>query len=114
MSTSHKLTAPKVRVLVENSAGEALTEYTVQTDNRDMVRWDLLRSRKNWPTAKDAPMLLMSVLAWHAIKRSGETTDDVETYLDKIVDVTPVDEDGQALDPTNAEAGEEVAADSLA
>lgn len=107
MSNEHKLTAPRVRVLVEREPGSTdYLEYVVQTDNRDMVRWDLLRARKQWPSTKEAPMLLMSVLAWHALKRAGETSDDVEAYLDKIVDVSPVDEDGQELDPATAEEGD--------
>lgn len=109
----HKLTAPRVRVLVETDpASPDLTEYTVQTDNRDMVRYDLMRARKNWPTQREAPILFMSAVAWHALKRSGETADDVETYLDKIVEITPVDEDGNPVGVEDAE--ETQSADSLA
>ena len=96
------LTSPRLKVLVEESPGAPYTEYIVQTDNRDAVRFDLIRERKGWPKATDAPMVWMSVLAWHAIKRSGATTDDVETYLDKIVDLVAVDENNEPKRPDAA------------
>lgn len=108
--SEHKLSSPRVKVTVEDD--DETREYTVQTDNRDMVRWDLLRSRKKWPAQREAPILFMSVVAWHALKRSGATADDVETYLDKILEIMPVDENGE---PTKLDAGDDdQAADSLA
>lgn len=101
--SEHKLAAPRCRVLVEQEDGQ-LAEFTVQTDNRDAIRYDLLRERKGWPGMKDAPMLWMSVLCWHAIKRSGGTSDDVEKYLDRIVEVQPITEDGDPADPTDPDA----------
>lgn len=92
-----RITAPRVRVVIEDAAGE-LTETLVQTDNRDAIRFDLIRSRKGWPGMQEAPMLWMTVLAWNAIKRSGGTTDDVETFLDKVVQITPVDQADQDTD----------------
>lgn len=84
-----KLISPRVIVTLEQPNGQ-LREYTVQTDNRDGVRWDLLRSRKNWPKGSDAPMLWMTVLAWSAMLRSGEAgiEADVEKFIERCLQVT--------------------------
>lgn len=97
MAETPTLSAPRVRVLVETDPAAPLTEYTVQTDNRDAVRYDLMRARLGWPSGSDAPMLWLSVLAWSALKRSGATTEDATVYLDKIVEIQPVDADGAAV-----------------
>lgn len=110
----HKLTMPKLRVLVDESTGGDLTEYVVQTDNRDAVRFDVMRPRKSWPGSQEAPMLWMTILAWSAIKRSGATTATVEDYLEKIVQIEPIDEDGNAVDPTTEDGAEAWAAGPLA
>ena len=95
MTKEIKLNAPRLRVIVEE--GDELKQYDVQTDNRDALRFDLIRGRKGWPAMSDAPMLWMSCLAWHALKRSGVTSDDVEDYLDKIVQLTTIDDDGEPV-----------------
>jgi len=111
---NHKLTMPKLRVLVDDSPTGELTEYTVQTDNRDAVRFDVMRPRKSWPGSQEAPMLWMTILAWSAIKRSGGTADTVEDYLDKIVQIEPIDEDGNTVDPTTEDGAEAWSAGPLA
>ena len=64
-----QLKFPRVLVTIERSDGTE-AELTVQTDNRDAVRFDLLRARKGWPPMADAPLLFMTALAWLAIRRS--------------------------------------------
>ena len=100
-----QLKFPRVLVTIERSDG-TLAELTVQTDNRDAVRFDLLRARKGWPPMADAPLLFMTSLAWLAIRRSDASIlpDDAEKALDMIVDVTPVDADGNPVDDAD-EAG---------
>ena len=101
-----KLSSPRLRVTVEDEGG-ALVQYDVQTSNADMIRFDLLRQRKGWPSMKEAPMLWMTVLAWHALKRSGKAGDDFEAYADRIVELTTIDEDGNEVegDDASQEAG---------
>lgn len=87
------MTFPRVKVAVEQ--GDDIAEYVVQTDNRDAVRFDLLRARRNWPTGSDAPILFLTVVAYLALKRSGaQVPDDLDAALDLIVSVEPVDADG--------------------
>ena len=90
---------PRVLVTIEQSDGTEV-ELTVQTDNCDAVRFDLMRARKNWPTMHDAPVLFMTVIAWLAIRRSDASLlpSEAENALDRIIDVTPVDEDGNPVD----------------
>ena len=96
---------PRVLVTIEQADG-TVAEVAVQTDNRDAVRFDLMRARKGWPAMGEAPLLFMTVLAFLAIRRSDATMlpDDAETAIDMIVDVTPVDADGNPVDDTD-EAG---------
>ena len=96
---------PRALVTIERSDG-TVAELTVQTDNRDAVRFDLMRARKGWPPMGEAPILFMTVLAFLAIRRSDATMlpDDAEKAIDMIVDVTPVDADGNPVDDSD-EAG---------
>lgn len=89
--------APRVLVTLENTTGDN-TEYVVQTDNRDMVRWDIMRNRKGWPDAESAAFLFLSVLAWSALERTGETALKVDEFLAVAADVAPADEDGNRQD----------------
>ena len=100
--TMAQLKFPRVLVTIERADG-AFAELTVQTDNRDAVRFDLLRARKGWPPMADAPVLFMTTVAWLAIRRSDASIlpDDAEAALDRIIDVTPVDEDGNPVDGTD-------------
>lgn len=45
---------------------------TVQTDNRDQVRWELTRTKEQWPAQVDAPSLFTVFMAWSALARSGD------------------------------------------
>src|SRR5690606_9407732 len=90
-------TSPIVKVTIEQGDGSAV-EYVVQTDNRDRVRHDLVTAQRGWPGAADAPNLWLSVMAWSALKRSGEMPDaQLDTFLERCLDVTPVDADGNRL-----------------
>lgn len=93
-----KIIAPQLRVVLEH--GDQLEQIDVQTDNRDAVRFDLLRERKGWPKMADGPMLWATTLAWNALRRSKHPaiTDNVEKDLDKFVSVEILDDDGQPKD----------------
>lgn len=97
-----QLASPRVIVIVEIAGSDDGTEYTVQTDNRDAVQWDLVRGRKNWPAGTDAPMLWMTFLAWHALIRTGVITTKLEDFMGICISVRPADKKGEPtpVDPT--------------
>lgn len=88
-----KMLSPRLRVLLGDK------EYDLQTDNRDMVRFDLMRAKKQWPTVTDAPLLWMTFLAWHALVRSSVLPGvSVDKEMDEIIQVSMIDEDGNLID----------------
>ena len=60
-----------VHIITSATTG-ILTEMTVETDNRDRIRWELACKREKWPTPTEAPFLWATYLAYAALKRSGE------------------------------------------
>lgn len=102
-----KMTAPKILVVLDND-----NEYTVQTDNRDMVRFDLMRGRKQWPTMQEAPMLWLTFLAWSALSREKELPGaDVDKELDRILSVDVVDDEGNVVDLDDPDVADAVSVD---
>lgn len=99
------LTTPKIRIRLETPGTDELTEYLVQTDNRDMVAFDLTRSRKGWPSIEDANMLWINFLAHHALAKRGGVPISFDDFLARAVSVDPVDEDGNDIDPENPADG---------
>jgi len=97
-----QLSAPKVLVLVETAGTDELTEYTVQTDNRDAIQWDVTRPRRSWPAFNEAPMLYMTFLAWHAMHRSGATKQNLDEFMKVAVEVKVLTVDGRAVAPAEA------------
>lgn len=111
--TAPKISRPILRMVIEQDG--QLLEYTVQTDNRDAVAFDVMRPRMRWPDAEAAPMLWMTVCGWSALRRSGQLAGvAVDKFLtDVCVDVEAVDEDGNPIKmrepgepPTEAEAAD--------
>jgi len=91
------ITDLRLAIIVEQPTGDPL-EYTVVTDNRDRVRWDLVRGRKNWPASVEAPFLFQTILAWSALRRSGvDVGTEPEQFIDRILDIYPVDADGNRV-----------------
>lgn len=81
MAAIHK--TPLVVVTLEHD--DELVEVEVQTDNRDMIAWDMHRNRVGWPSTQDAPVLWLTFIAWHALKRSASTVADL-TFADMAFD----------------------------
>jgi predicted RNA-binding protein with PUA domain len=100
-----RLTSPRVVLLLEKPGTDELEEITVQTDNRDMVAYDLHRARSQWPKLDEAPILWMTFLGWHAMKRTGVTAEKFEDFNDRCAQVTGVDADGNALEPGDEHHG---------
>lgn len=93
-----KLTAPRVVVI-----REGLPDLEVQTNNADMVRWDLTRPKQRpaWPTMQEAPMLWMTFISWAAAQRTGaiEPSYTWETWMVEVLEVSNAD------DPEAEDAG---------
>lgn len=111
---TYKASEIVLRAIVEDAEG-ARTEYTLQTDNRDRIRYELTAAKRNWPSiaSEQALFLFLTVCAWSALKRSGELPAglDLDTFLDRCVVVEPVKgEDGQPamvdVDPTQPATSE--------
>ena len=102
--------SPRVLVLLEIPGSDELAEVTVQTDNRDMVRWDRARVVKKWPELGEAPVLWLTFLAWAAIRRIGSDvhTGDYDSFEARAVEVLSVDEDGNPITRATANAGDEL------
>lgn len=96
--TATRLSAPRVRVVVDDPAKGAV-EVVVQTDNRDLVRWDVTRARKGWPEFKDSPFLWLTFLAWSVMQREGHTSLKLDAFLDTCVEASAVKSDGEDVDP---------------
>lgn len=91
------LKTPVLAVILDQPDADPIT---VATDNRDMVRWDLTRGPRKWPTQTEAPMLWLTFLAWAALKRTGQTADEFDVFNDRCLGAEIV---AQAIvDPTEA------------
>lgn len=95
-------------VELEQPGTDDTIEITVQGDNRDMVRFDLIRARKGWPGSSDAPILWATVVAYFALLRGGDipSTETVEQFIDRAINVTYLKDDGSPVTPEDALAGE--------
>lgn len=45
------------------------SSWDVQTENEDLVSWDMTRGPRKWPKGDEAPFLWLTFLAWNAGKR---------------------------------------------
>ena len=101
-----RMVSPRLLVTLDDG-----NEYDIQTDNRDMVRFDLLKGRKQWPSMQEAPMLWVTVLAWSCLARENKLAEDVEKGIDKIIAVEALDEDGNVVDLDDPAIAEAVSVD---
>lgn len=64
----HKLTTPRVLII-----REGFEPLEVQTDNRDLVRYDKTRPRQRppWPDPQEAPSFWLTFISWSAANRQG-------------------------------------------
>ena len=87
-----KILAPKVRV----SMADTGLEYDVQTDNRDMIRWERAAAKWGWPAMSDAPILWMTHLAYTALSRDGiaPAGQSFEAFADRVTAIELLDGKG--------------------
>ncbi len=89
--------SPIVTVVVQDGAEQK--QITVQTDNRNQVKYDLLRATRGWPSQSEAPSLWLTILAWHALALAGHLhpNEQFETFQDRCYEVYLSDEEGTRL-----------------
>ena len=95
---------PVIRVSIH----EGDDEISIRATNQDMVGWDLERSRRRWPAGAEAPFLMTSFLAWHALRRTRQLPADVETvekFIDTAYAVTADEVETVDPSPSAATAG---------
>ena len=106
MSSEPRIASPRVAVVLQQ--GDDLVEIITQTDNRDAVRWDMTRGRKNWPNGTDAPILWITFLAWSALSRSGDFEGDFAKFNEVTLSIRAVDVNGEpieGIDPDDLAVG---------
>lgn len=103
-----RMVSPRLLVTLDDG-----NEYDIQTDNRDMVQFDLKRGRYGWPSMQEAPMLWVTVLAWSCMTREGKISkdDSVEKGINRIIAVEALDEDGNVVDLDDPAIAEAVSVD---
>lgn len=101
--SSTRLSAPRVRVVLDDPEKGAV-EIVVQTDNRDLVRWDVTRAAKKWPEFQAAPFLWTTFLAWSVMQREGHTSLKLDAFLETCTESAVVGKAGDDIDdPEDAE-----------
>lgn len=94
------LDMPRVRVTMRDGS-----THDVQTENPDMVYFDLERAKRKWPGIQEAPFLWLNYLAYSKLKRDGALANgspapSFETWLATTVAVINIDEEGNAVTAT--------------
>lgn len=90
-----------VKALIEQPGSDDVAEIIIRCDNRDMVRYDLLRERKSWPQGHEAPMLWLTVQLWSALTREKHDLagTSVDEFLNRCILINRVNADGSDIDP---------------
>jgi hypothetical protein len=87
-----KLSTPRVEVI-----REGFEPFEVQTDNRDLVRFDKTRNRQRppWPDPQQAPMMWLTFIAWSAASRQGCIPPDVtyDQWEQQVLDINSLSDD---------------------
>lgn len=94
------LNTPRFRVVYLDGSGQVTEVPDVQAVQADVVRFDLLRRKYNFPPISEAPMLWTSVVAWAALVREGaDIPAEWNEALPRLLDVTTLSKDGSELTP---------------
>jgi len=101
MSTDNALTTPRLRVVMDDGSCRELRALNV-----DLVAWDRERGRhRDWPAAQDAPFLWSTYLAWHILRRTGQTAVTLPEFEATAQEVSMLEDDAgdDAVDPTRTD-----------
>lgn len=100
-----RMTQPRLRVLLDDGS-----TVQAQTNNADLIRWDMTRAKHKWPGVSDAPFLWLTFIAWAALRRTkaidpGMTWEAFSESAVQVEDLTEYDAEGvDAVDPTKGAA----------
>lgn len=95
-----QLKSPVFDIVLAQPDGTFL-EAAVQTDNRDAVRWDMTRTRRQWPAIGDAPFLWGTFMAWAAMTREGDISEDFDSFNARCLQASArSDAETRPVDPT--------------
>ncbi len=77
------------------------TEHEATIGNPDMVRFDMERPRRKWPTAGEGPILWLTFCSWAALTRAGRLDGmPFDAYAAEAESVDKLgDDDGEPVDP---------------
>ncbi|PCC29797.1 hypothetical protein CIK76_05235 [Glutamicibacter sp. BW80] len=66
----------------------------------DLVKYDILRARNNFPKREDSDFLFMALVAYAALVRVGKVNSNtkVEDFLNTLEAIEPVEEEGAEAD----------------
>lgn len=103
-----RLSSPRVQVVRDGHE-----PLEVQTDNRDMVRWEMTRAKQRppWPKFDEAPIKWLTFLSWSAATRAGLTEDGYEKWESVTLGVKSLDSDDMTGDEDGRPFAEEAAPD---
>lgn len=90
MADRASIRSPLVTVALDDG-----TEHTVQTDNRDLLQYERTAARHKWPSPSAAPFGWLTFLAWHALRREGQTTLSLDDFEAHAVSVSSGDDDSE-------------------
>ena len=80
-------------------SGEETQEISINYS--DLVRYDILRARNNFPKREESEFLFMGVVSYAAMVRIGKAQNlAVDKFLEKIDAIEPIEDD-----ETEADAG---------
>lgn len=90
-----RLVAPRIRVIRDGKE-----PLEVQSDNRDLVKWESTRVKHKWPKFDEAPFKWLTFLAWSAATRSGALESGVtyERWESEVLSVGDMSQDDTTED----------------
>jgi len=68
----------------------------------DLVKYDIIRARNNFPKREESEFLFMGIVAYAAMSRTGKIANlAVDKFLDKIEVIEPVEDEAEAEFPVS-------------
>lgn len=66
-------------------------EYEVTATFSDLVKYDILRARNNFPKREESDFLFMGVVAFAALTRTGQYSGKLTDFLENLEAIEPAD-----------------------
>ena len=92
------MAAPKLITPLMEAIADDGTEYQVQTINIDATNFERMRVKRGWPDQQQAPMLAMTYMTWHALKREGRIELSFDQFEQSFPGIRPLG--AESVDPT--------------